>query len=176
MSNDSSHDSTTSVYNHTTDFSPTHEPVDRTYTKSYSSVVHSKEGPIKKRSHRTSTINKRPGIGSYSSKLTRIMLRGAKQEKVIQMYVKNIEREENENETDIEKKVKTYAGKGGVKVMNVHVVKNYFDDHIVGCKIKIPEGQKSVVENNAFWPKEFNAGLGVRKSTKIGLAKRGHIK
>ncbi len=46
------------------------------------------------------------------------MLRGAKQEKVIQMYGKNIEREENENETDIAKKVKTYAGKGGVKVMN----------------------------------------------------------
>ncbi len=47
----------------------------------------------------------------------------------------------------------TYAGKGAVKVMNVHVVKNHFDDHIVGCKITIPEGQKGVVENNAFWPK-----------------------
>ncbi len=37
--------------------------------------------------------------------------------------------------------------------MNVHVVKNHFDNHIVGCKITIPEGQKGVIENNAFWPK-----------------------
>ncbi len=133
LSNDSSHDSTTSGYNHTTDSSPTHEPVDRTYVKSYSSVVRSKEGPIKQRSYRPSTINKRPGISTYSSKLTGIMLRGAKQEKVIQMYVKNIEPEENENEIDFEKKVKTYAGKGGVKVMKDICRERGSESHECSC-------------------------------------------
>ncbi len=51
-----------------------------------------------------------------------LKLKGAKHEKTIQMYIKNIEVECDEQTAEIEKKVKTYIEKGGVKMLKVQVV------------------------------------------------------
>ncbi len=60
-----------------------------------------------------------------------LTLKGAKHEKTMQMYVKNIEVECDEKTAEIEKKVKTYIEKCGVNTLKVQVVKKHFVDTMV---------------------------------------------
>ncbi len=67
---------------------------------------------------------------------------------------------------EIEKKVKTYTEKGGVKILKVQVVKNYFVDTIVGCKIIILEKQKGILEGDKFWPDNIECRVWGKKINK----------
>ncbi len=95
-----------------------------------------------------------------------LTLKGAKHERTMQMYVKNIEIECDEKTAEIEKKVKTYIEKGGVKILKVQVVKNHFVDTIVGCKIIILEKQKGFWKVTNSGQIILNVEYGERKLTK----------
>ncbi len=94
-----------------------------------------------------------------------LTLKVTKDERTMQMYVKNIELECNEKTPEIEKKVKTYIQKGGVKILKVQVVKNHFVATIVGCKMIILEKQKGFWKVTNSDQRILNVEYGERKVT-----------
>ncbi len=118
------------------------------HTSTYLHILKSKSAPFG-----PPPKNNRLGIEYKQNKKDKsLTLKGAKHERTMQMYVKNIEVECGEKPSEIEKKVTTYIEKGGVKILKVQIVKSHFVATIVGCKIIILEKNKK-----GFW-KVTNSG------------------
>ena len=91
------------------------------------------------------------------------VLRGASQERTIQMYVRNIEIANVEQAEAVKNKVNKYLADKGVKVFKIHVIKNRFVDTTVGCRVTIRENQRDRVERYGFWPDKIECRVWGRR-------------
>ena len=79
-------------------------------------------------------------------------MKGAKQQRTVQMFVKNIEVESKEKVHQAEEKVRKYLQSKDIHVYKAQVIKNRYVDTIVGCKITVAEQAKEKLEGSHFWP------------------------
>ena len=81
-----------------------------------------------------------------------LKLRGAQREPTTQVYVRNIEISDNDNDETISHGIRNYCSEGDVKVMRVHVVYNKYNDYVVGCRLTVPMSNKERIIRDTFWP------------------------
>lgn len=81
-------------------------------------------------------------------------LRGVKQEKTITLYVKNIERGDDEKDDHVKERLKRYvkAKRNQVRLISIYVVHNRFCEDTVGCKLTVPARFKDTLLDAEFWP------------------------
>ena len=68
-------------------------------------------------------------------------LKGQKPVKSKMLYVRNIRREDEQNDDEIIKMVKLHAKYYGVRVVSARIIRNRYDDDIVACKITVTDSE-----------------------------------
>ena len=102
-------------------------------------------------------------IGAHVSKL-----KGRTPGRTAQLYVQNIEIEPDWYEEDIIEEVKQHASNQGVHVTNASVVYNKYDEDLVGCRITVPDIDKSRVVGENFWPKPIKCRVWEKNKPQYG--------
>ena len=72
--------------------------------------------------------------------------------KIKTLYVRNIERGIEESDESVEAKTVRYLQGKDVKIVNAKVVKNWWNQYIVGCKIGVYIEDVERVKSDLFWP------------------------
>ena len=82
-------------------------------------------------------------------------LRGAKKEKLCQVYVGNIECNEEDNEDRIIHNLKKHASSRGVRIVHARVIYNKYNDYVVSCKVSVTASDRETILARDFWPSDI---------------------
>ena len=79
-------------------------------------------------------------------------LKGASQEQLSALYVRNIEISDDDTDESIVDNVRRYCQTKGVKALRANVIYNRYNDYVVGCKVSVVNSQKHKLLADNFWP------------------------
>jgi hypothetical protein len=81
------------------------------------------------------------------------LLNGAKREKGILLYLKNIDTE-GKSDDELRSDIRKYGQSVGIRIMHADIVHNRYCQDVVGCKIRVPLSQKDKALAIQIWPEE----------------------
>ena len=103
------------------------------------------------------------GTNSFPNKSTKAkrLLTASTQTKsrVAELYLPNITRYTDDTLGDVAERVREHGKRGGLNIIASRIVRNRFNDNIVGCRITVPERQQDDALGNRVWP----AGIKCRR-------------
>jgi DNA-binding protein len=88
----------------------------------------------------------------YSNGTT--LLIGAKPERSMRLYLKNIYTEERED-VNLCKDIKAYGRQVGMRIMTTDIVHNRYCEDVVGCRIRVPVSQVEKALIIETWPDDI---------------------
>ena len=110
-----------------------------------------KKDPCTKPKQHTTRRNSELGAASNTPNSPK-SLKGYIPEKITDLYLENVRRDDGDSDQAITQAVKRHANRHGVIVRSVRIVKNRFCDNMVGCRIQVPVYDVQRALNNSNWP------------------------